>query len=83
MTSDLSSAIAAFLLVLVLAPLVPGIATRTRAMLTGRRGAPVWQLYVDLRKLLGRGVVYSRTTTQAFRLVPLVGLAGLVAGCAD
>jgi formate hydrogenlyase subunit 4 len=79
MTSDLPSPIAAFLLVLVLAPLVPGVATRTRAMLTGRRGAPVWQLYADLWKLLGRGVVYSRASTHAFRLVPVAGLAGLLA----
>jgi formate hydrogenlyase subunit 4 len=31
-------------LVLIVAPVLPGIATRTRALLTGRRGAPVLQL---------------------------------------
>jgi formate hydrogenlyase subunit 4 len=79
MMSDLLSAIAAFLLILALAPIVPGVASRTRALLTGRRGAPAWQLYADLWKLVERGVVYSRTTTHAFRLVPVVGLAALVA----
>jgi alpha-beta hydrolase superfamily lysophospholipase len=41
----------------VLAPLLPGVATRTRALLTGRRGAPVYQLYSDLAKLWRKGVV--------------------------
>lgn len=65
----------ALLVVLIAAPALPGIATRTRALLTGRRGAPVLQLYRDLAKLLRKNVVYSRTTTWVFRLGPIVGLA--------
>jgi len=57
---------------LVAAPLVPGVAARTKGFLTGRRGAPVLQLYFDLWKLLRKGAVYSRTTTWAFRLAPPV-----------
>ena len=38
--------------VLAIAPALPGIANRTRSLLTGRRGAPVLQLYSDLSKLL-------------------------------
>jgi formate hydrogenlyase subunit 4 len=60
------------LLVLAVAPLLPGLATRTRALLTGRRGAPVLQLYRDLARLLRKGPVYSRTTTQVFRVGPVV-----------
>ena len=30
---------------LLVAPLLPGVATKTRALLTGRRGPPVLQLY--------------------------------------
>lgn len=56
---------------LALAPLVPGVATRTKAMLTARRGAPVWQLYADLWKLWRRGAVYSTTTTWVFRFAPV------------
>jgi formate hydrogenlyase subunit 4 len=59
--------------------LVPGVATRTRAWLTGRRGSPVWQSYADVWKLLRRGIVYSRTTTAAFRLTPIAALATVVA----
>ncbi len=63
------------LVVLVVAPALPGIANRTKSALTGRRGAPVLQLYRDLAKLWRKGVVYSRTTTFVFRLGPIVLLA--------
>jgi formate hydrogenlyase subunit 4 len=63
------------LLVLALAPAIPGIATRTRALLTGRRGAPVLQLYRDLAKLARKNVVYSRTSTPVFRLGPVLVVA--------
>ena len=64
------------------APALPGIANRVKSMLTGRRGAPVLQLYADLWKLSRKGVVYSPTTTIIFRLGPVV-LAGttLLAAC--
>jgi formate hydrogenlyase subunit 4 len=60
---------------LVFAPIVPGVATKTRALLTGRRGPPIWQLYADLRKLALKGATYSVTTTWAFRLAPLAVVA--------
>jgi formate hydrogenlyase subunit 4 len=66
------SAALALLLVLVLAPAVAGIATRTKSFLTARRGAPVLQLYHDLWKLARRGAVYSETTTWIFRLAPVL-----------
>jgi formate hydrogenlyase subunit 4 len=65
------------LAVLLVAPALPGIATRTKSLLTGRRGAPVLQLYADLAKLVRKGVVYSRTATLVFRLAPVV-LTGTV-----
>jgi formate hydrogenlyase subunit 4 len=65
----------ALALELVAAPLVPGVITRTKSLLTGRRGPPVWQLYADLWKLLRRGVVYSTTTSWVFRAAPVVGIA--------
>ena len=78
MSFERASPVAALLLTLLLAPLLPGVATRTRAFLTGRRGSPVWQLYADLWKLSRRGIVYARVTTVPFRLVPVVALAGVV-----
>jgi formate hydrogenlyase subunit 4 len=65
------SSVAALLFLLVIAPLLLGIVTRTKSVLTGRRGAPVFQLYADLWKLSRRGVVLSSTTSWMFRLAPL------------
>ncbi|MFL5496786.1 MAG: respiratory chain complex I subunit 1 family protein [Gemmatimonadales bacterium] len=64
--------------VLLLAPALPGIATRTKSLLTGRRGAPIIQLYADLAKLLRKGVIYSRTTTIVFRAAPVLLTASVL-----
>ena len=66
------SSIAALALLLAIAPLLPGLAAKTTAFLTGRRGAPLLQPYSDLARLLGKGAVYSSATTALFRLAPLV-----------
>ena len=70
------------LLALLLAPLLPGLITRTRCRLTGRQGPPLLQNYADLGKLLAKGAVYSRTTTAVFRAGPLVGLAAVMTAAA-
>lgn len=66
------SGVAAVAVVLAIAPLLPGLAAKTKARLTGRRGAPVHQLYWDLARLWRKGAVYSRTTTWIFRFAPVV-----------
>lgn len=72
------------LLALGAAPAVLGLATRTRALLTGRRGTPVLQGYADLAKLMRKGAVFSSAATPAFQLGALIYLvttllaAGLV-----
>lgn len=60
---------------LALAPLLSGLITRTKALIAGRQGAPLLQPYYDLFRLLGKGSVYSTTTTWIFQLGPTVGLA--------
>ncbi|MBI5596054.1 MAG: NADH-quinone oxidoreductase subunit H [Elusimicrobia bacterium] len=66
---------------LVLPPLLLGIIAKTKAAFGGRKGPPLLQLYYDLFKLLGKGAVYSRTTTWMFRLGPVLSLAtALLAG---
>ncbi|MBI4568640.1 MAG: NADH-quinone oxidoreductase subunit H [Planctomycetes bacterium] len=64
---------------LCLAPLLPGVIARTKALFAGRRGQPLAQLYLDLWKLLRKGAVYSSVTTWVFRAGPVVGLAAAVA----
>jgi formate hydrogenlyase subunit 4 len=47
----------------------------------GREGPPLLQPWLDLRRLAGKGAVYSRTTSWVFRAGPVVGLAAVaVAG---
>ena len=65
-------------LALGLAPLLVGVITRTKAVIAGRVGQPLLQPYRDLRKLMRKGAVYSRTTTWVFRAGPVVGLAATV-----
>src|SRR5512138_2592815 len=67
---------------LLLAPLLPGIINRTKALFAGRRGQPLLQLYFDVAKLLGKGAAYSATTTWVFRAGPVVGLAAVTAALA-
>lgn len=69
-------------LVLFIAPMLPGLATKTKSWLTGRRGAPVLQLYFDLGKLWRKRSTYSRTTTWMFRVAPVTVVAtALGAAC--
>ena len=67
------------LLAIIGAPLLLGVTNQTKALFAGRTGPPLLQTYHDLRKLLGKGAVYSRTTTWVFRAGPVVGLAAVLA----
>jgi len=66
------------LLAFTLAPLMLGIINRTKAFFAGRNGPSVFQTYRDLRKLLGKGAVYSNTTTWVFRAAPTITLAAIL-----
>lgn len=77
MISILSS-ILTVLLSLALAPLLLGVVNRTKAVFAGRKGQPLLQLYYDLIRLMGKGAVYSRTTSWIFRAGPMVGLVAVI-----
>ncbi len=62
-------------LLLVFAPLLQGVITRTKALFAGRTGAPLLQPYYDLARLWRKGFVLSRTTTWVFLAGPVVGVA--------
>ncbi len=55
-----------------LAPLVPGIVGRTKALIAGRRGPPVLQLYYDLARLWHKEVVWSQVASPVHVLAPAV-----------
>jgi formate hydrogenlyase subunit 4 len=68
------------LTVLLLPPLIPGLINKVKAVMAGRQGPPVLQLYYDLAKLARKQAVYSRTTTWVFLAGPVaVVAAGLTA----
>jgi len=73
------SALLSLAVLLVFAPLLPGVAAKTVASLTGRRGAPILQLYRDLGRLVRKGLVYSTVTTWLFRAAPAVWMLSAVA----
>jgi formate hydrogenlyase subunit 4 len=62
-------------------PLLLGIINKTKACVAGRDGHPLLQPYLDLRRLLGKGSVFSQTATWVFRAAPSVSLAALFLAC--
>ena len=68
------------LLLFGLSPLLPGVIAKTKAVVAGRKGPPLTQLYRDLWKLFRKDLVLSRTTTWIFRAGPLIGFAVPVLG---
>ena len=70
------------LLLLLLPPLLPGLIARVKAIMAGRTGPPLLQLYYDLAKLVRKDAVFSRTTTWVFLAGPVGAvMTGLLAGC--
>jgi formate hydrogenlyase subunit 4 len=69
-------------LALFLAPGLMGVIRWMKARLQNRRGAPVWQPYLELRKLFGKEVVVSRNASWLFRAAPFVIFTSTVAAAA-
>ncbi len=74
--------LAAFLLALLLSPLLPGIINKVKAFFAGRKGPSVFQLYYDIAKLLKRASIRSSTACGLVRLAPLLNLAALLCALA-
>jgi len=66
-------------LALLLAPGLVGLIRWLKARLQNRRGAPVWQPYLELRKLFAKEVVVSSNASWLFRVAPFVVFASTVA----
>ncbi|HEX7523637.1 MAG TPA: NADH-quinone oxidoreductase subunit H [Candidatus Deferrimicrobium sp.] len=70
-------------LFVLLGPLLVGVVRKTKAFLSCRQGAPVFQPYLDLWKLFQRGIVRSTTASWVFDLsAPVVLGASLVLAAA-
>jgi formate hydrogenlyase subunit 4 len=68
------TAVLQFLLVVLAAPLLPGVIAKTKARVAGRSGPPLLQVYYDLAKLFRKGTVLSSTTTWVFLAGPAVAV---------
>ncbi len=68
------STVAQLVILASLPPLLLGVIQRTKSAFAGRRGPSVWQPYRDLRKLLGKELAISATTTWVFVLGPVLAL---------
>ncbi len=67
------------LLALILAPGLVGLIRWLKARLQSRRGAPPWQPYFELRKLLGKETVVSTNASWLFRFTPYLVFASTAA----
>jgi formate hydrogenlyase subunit 4 len=81
MNLDLLAIVLQTVLLLALAPLITGIIKNWKARLQNRRGPPVWQLYLDLRKFFGKDMVISEHASWVFSFAPyVVFVTALLAG---
>jgi formate hydrogenlyase subunit 4 len=64
-------------LIFALAPLLMGIVTKFRARLLGRRGPPVLQPYLNLRKLIRKVPLVPDTATELYKIWPFVSFAAI------
>ena len=60
-----------------LSPLFIGIMRKVKARLQGRAGDPLIQPYIDLSKLLSKGMTSSEVTSFIFVLAPVVGIVSV------
>jgi formate hydrogenlyase subunit 4 len=67
------------LLAMALAPALVGSIRWMKAQLQGRRGAPIWQPYAELRKLFEKERVVSHTASWLFHAAPFVVFGTAVA----
>lgn len=62
----------ACILILITALLFPGIITKTKAMVSGRKGPGIFQPLYDMRRLFKKGNVYSTTSSIIFQIGPTI-----------
>jgi formate hydrogenlyase subunit 4 len=74
----LAFAIFAYLISLLLAPSLPGVINRIKALFAGRKGQPILQTYYDLFKLLRKNLVYSKSSTWIVAWGSWISLSALL-----
>lgn len=69
---------AGFVLILVAAFFFPGIIIRTKSLSSGRKGPGLLQPVRDIRVLLMKGSVFSKTSGIIFQIAPVISLASII-----
>jgi formate hydrogenlyase subunit 4 len=67
-----------FGLILISAFFFPGIILRAKSILSGRKGPGIFQPVRDIRVLLQKGSVFSKTSGIIFRIAPAITLASII-----
>jgi len=67
-----------FALILVAAFFFPGIIIRTKSLSSGRKGPGLLQPVKDIRVLLMKGSVFSKTSGIIFQIAPVISLASII-----
>lgn len=75
MIVDALAQLGEMLVVLLVAPLLAGYVRKVKALLVGRRGAPLIQPYRDLLRLLRKEVVLANSASWVFRVTPYLVFA--------
>lgn len=66
------------ILILFSSILIPGIITRTKSLLAGRKGPSFFQHLRDLEKLFNKTTIYSTSTTFIFEIAPIINLISVL-----
>jgi len=67
---DLVFQLVQMILVIAIAPLLTGLVRKVKARLLRRRGAPIWQPYLDLHRLSRKEAIVADSATWLFRVAP-------------
>ncbi|QQR69359.1 MAG: NADH-quinone oxidoreductase subunit H [Alphaproteobacteria bacterium] len=79
--SSIAAQILHGILILALAPLLTGYIRWLKARMTSRRGAPIWQPYRDIARLLRKEACVADAASWIFRAAPYVGFAAIFVAC--
>lgn len=69
------------LLILFSAIFFPGIILRTKSITSGRKGPGILQPVKDVIRLFRKGSIYSVTTSNIFRIAPVIYFSSVVMAC--
>lgn len=71
-------ALLALAVLIISASFFPGLIGYTKAKMSGRKGANIWQPIFDIVRLLKKASIYSSTTSIIFQMAPLIYLASIL-----